>query len=108
MTPTAKLLLASIVGILLRTVAPYLEAALKQIKETGEIPSFDVRKFWLPPTAAFLLGFLQYGVVALTSPGMMEDLSQMPFFAIILAVYGEQSVVRLAQKFVGTLIRKST
>lgn len=103
MTPIAKLFIASIIGILLRTVAPYIEAALKQIKETGEVPPFDAQKFWLPPTAAFLLGFLQYGILMLTSPGMIEDLALLPFVVIVLAIYGEQSVVRLAQKFVSTL-----
>lgn len=93
-----------LLGLLMRTGLPLLDAILNKMKGTGEWPTFE-RKYLVPPLAAFLLNLLAFLVTLLTSPGFFGEIGALGFVVAVLVGYGGQGFVRDMQKITGTVSR---
>lgn len=96
--------LAVLLGLLMRTGLPLLDAILARMKNTGEWPVFE-RKYLIPPLAAFLLNLLAFVVTLLTSPGFFGEIGALGFVVAVLVGYGGQGFVRDMQKIAATVSR---
>lgn len=83
------------IGLILRTVAPYLRVAYEQMRETNEwrLPPFEP-KYILPPAATLGL----YILAILTRENALLIMYQMPWAALILLTYLGQDIARGAIK----------
>jgi len=97
--------LAVLLGVVLRTVVPFLQKALEQMRDTGEWPVFEPQ-YLVPPLAMLLLDVMAFCVALVTQPGLAQDISGLGFVVAVAAGYGGQGFVRDVQKFVMVVGRR--
>jgi len=97
--PAAMPFLAVLLGIVLRTLVPFISKALESMQQTGEWPSFE-RQYLLPPLAAMALDVVWFAVALLTQPGYVGEVRGLGFVIAVAAGYGGQGFIRDVQKLV--------
>lgn len=85
-------------GIFLRTVLPFVRAALFYMRDNGDWPKFE-KKFWIPPLATFLIDLIAFGLGLLLDPDITKGFYELHWTALVLIGIGGQETAREIQRW---------
>ena len=85
-------------GIVLRTVLPYVRAALFYMRDNADWPKFEP-KFWIPPLATFGIDLIAFLLGLLIEPEITHGFASMHWTALVLIGIGGQEVTREIQRW---------